>query len=112
MCRTKYYSEQARGEVVCQSPTKSSQGVTAQMPHHGRAATTVFAVATGTMTYYLDKKTHMKDPSPHLRGRFIRRGDPLNVVWSIPAPAGPMGGGRPCGGSGGVHPRTCGADTC
>ncbi len=34
---------------MCQSPTKSSQGVTAQMPHHGRAATAGFAVATGTL---------------------------------------------------------------
>src|SRR5699024_3286817 len=49
MCRTKYYSEQARGEVVCQSPTKSSQGVTAQMPPHAPAATAGFAVATGTL---------------------------------------------------------------
>src|SRR5699024_7536761 len=48
MCRTKYYSEQARGEVVCQSATKSSQGVAAHVPPHAAAATAGFAAATGT----------------------------------------------------------------
>ena|SRR5690625_1136114 len=90
MCRTKYYSEQARGEVVCQSPTKSDQGVTAQVLLHAPAATAGFAVATGTMTYYLDKETHMKDPSPHLRGRLARRPEHRTLRGSIPAPAEPI----------------------